>query len=226
MIKINLAQKKQAAGSGGGGGGGTAAGGGGTGTGMTSFTNLKNVKFDREMFKELPLPKLAVAIAVAYGANYFAEDYMQTQLQAQDQIIETLNSEKNKAAAEKLKTADFRELEKVLESDKNNLLKKIGVIEKLMLHRNETFTLLKTVSELTPADLWLTDLRLEGEKVSLKASVPSDSSSVTEFPRLVAGNALFTGQSDTQQGTLTNTIESSTGIRLSVFEVTTKRRAP
>ena len=222
MIKINLAQKKQAVG---GGAGGTAAVGDAPGTGMTGITNLKNMKFDREMLKELPLPKLAVALAVAYGANYFADDYMQTQLQAQDQVIEKLNADKTKANAEKAKTASFRELEKVLESDKNNLLKKIGVIEKLMLHRNGTFTLLKTVSELTPADLWLTDLRLDGEKVTLKASVPSDSSSVTEFPRLVAGNALFTGQGDTQQGTLTNSIETGTGIRLSVFEVTTKRRA-
>lgn len=224
MIKINLAQKKQAAGSGG--GGATSAGADGGGTGMTSFTNLKNIKFDRESLKELPLPKLAVALVVAYGGHYFAEDYMQTQLQAQDQIIEALNAEKAKATAEKNKTASFRELEKVLENDKNNLLKKIGVIEKLMLHRNGTFTLLKTVSELTPADLWLTDLRLEGDKVTLKASVSSDSASVTEFPRLVAGNALFTGQADTQQGTLTNAVEASTGIRLSIFEVTTKRRAP
>jgi Tfp pilus assembly protein PilN len=220
MIKINLAQKKQSAGS-------TAGGGitsAGTGSGLGAPTGITNLKFDRDFLKELPLAKIAVAIAVAYGANYFAEDYMQTQIQSQDRIIEKLQADQAKATVEKNKIASFRDLEKILESDRNNLLKKIGVIEKLMLHRNGTFTLLKTVSELTPPDLWLTDLRLEGERVTLKVSVPADSSSVTEFPRMVAGNALFTGQSDTQQGTLTNTVEASTGIRLSVFEVTTKRR--
>ncbi len=211
MIKINLALKKQPAG-----GGSEAAG---EGLGLSKLTP----KIDSEAIKQLPLPRIGLTLAVIFLAGWIVDEEKTSKLTALDKKIEQLQAKKLELQREKASLAGVKQIEEELEKNRVSLQNKIDAVDKLTLNRDAVYRTLKTLAEISPPDLWISSLKVEGASVEIKAKAPADSLVPSEFYRAIAENAQFAGSSATQQGEIQNALEKS-GMRVSTFQITTKRR--
>ncbi len=204
MIRINLAKRKMS---------NVVAGEGKPGA-KNILANL-----DFESFKDLPIRKFGLPIVVAILATYFLGDFKSQEIQkVQDEITKAM-AEQTKLQLELTKTKRFDELKKQIDSDEFMIKTKLQTIEKLIVDRTTPPKLLLALSRAIPADVWLSDLKVNGTEVTLKGS-SLDFNQISDFMRNLNESAFFKELNlrSTQQA------KDESGLEIAQFELSALRR--
>jgi Tfp pilus assembly protein PilN len=147
MIRINLAQKKQAS--------GTKAGGTNVGT-LTSIGRMRGASLSPDLLPligKILLP-LILSVAAFYGYDYYTQqltDDMQKEM-------DVVTKERDRIQDELKRIKGFEAVKADLEQNDLILRTKIDTIEKLITGRDFTVKSLVTLSQALPHEVWLTQL--------------------------------------------------------------------
>lgn len=142
MIKINLANPKQAA---------YVGGSGKTGVGQSFLNSFRDSGSDwMPVLKKAGLP-LFLCFAASYGFDY----YTQTMDEEMLQEIATLEKEKDQIGRELQKIKGFEGVKVELERNELVLRAKIDTIEKLIRGRDYTVKTLIYFAQSVPKDVWM-----------------------------------------------------------------------
>lgn len=215
MIRLNLATQKR-----------PAAAGGTEGTSFTSVSglNLKGV-LDRLKGGGSSLPgdfnarKVILVVVVGFMASYLVGDYKDGELAKLDQQIAALNAKKTEMDAELAKAKGYERVKAALEKDQNALQNKIQTIKNLVDGRQDSYKMLRALSDIIPPDVWITEFRVDGGKISLTGgSVGLDQ--VSKFMSNLSENIFFT------ELTLKSTTQerNKAGLEVSKFDLSARRR--
>jgi Tfp pilus assembly protein PilN len=156
MIRINLAQKKQASYVGGAGKTGAFASlGKSSGSGTGFFSAFKGSVGDSVG----PLLLRIVIPAMLCGGAYFGYEYYTEQKIAEmAQETDAINNEKNRIEAELRKIKGYEVVKLELERNELILRTKIQTIEKLIRGRDFTVKSLVVLSQALPREVWLNEI--------------------------------------------------------------------
>lgn len=168
MIRINLAQKKQASYVGGTKAGSFATMGKGGATSVT-LTSIKQVFASGSASSFGPiLSKIMVPLVLSVAAYFGYDYYVQQQSDEMQQESETISKEKTRIEAELRKIKGFEVVKGELERNELVIRTKIQTIEKLIRGRDFTVKSLVVLSQSLPKEVWLTDLAASEVGYSIK----------------------------------------------------------
>ncbi|MBI2711960.1 MAG: PilN domain-containing protein [Bdellovibrio sp.] len=203
MIKINLALKKQTGGADGGKGGG---GGGPLG------------KMDFDAFKGVPIRKIAVPLVVGFLASYLLDNYKEEQLKKLEEAVTKSQNEASKYLNDAQKYKTYEPIKKQLDDDEALLRTKLDVVKKLTAMRGAQGKLLSAVSSTIPAEVWLTDFRVEKNEVVVRGA-SLGYGQISDFMKSLNENSNFSGfeLKNSQQ-------DKDGGLEIATFELKGKRR--
>lgn len=176
MIKINLATRKQAI-----------AVGASEGTKGISFGSGK---LDLDFIKAPGFRKMFAAIGAVVVINYSVGVYKAEEVEKVASKLPPVIQEQSKLRAELSKMAQLKEQQKELTDVEQMVSTKIEVIKKLIQGRELPPQILKLLSEVCPPDVWITDLRIENEKMFLKGEA-IDLEQITPFVQNIKNSALI-----------------------------------
>jgi type IV pilus assembly protein PilN len=141
----------------------------------------------REARRKAELRQMLLVSAVAAGVLllgiYLAETRIQNQRAHAEASVEQLESDLARYKPQELKVAEFRKT-------RTELLEKLAVIRGLDAARTGPVRILEEVRAQTPARLWLTGLRTEGDAITLEGA-SLDNSVVADFLRNLNGSKHF-----------------------------------
>jgi Tfp pilus assembly protein PilN len=156
MIRINLAQKKQA----------SYVGGSKTGSfssmGRSSdglFGSIKTALSGGAVTSMIPMmTKILLPVVLCIAAYFAVESYTQDKLAEMQQESDTISKEKTRIEVELRKIKGYEVVKVELERNELILRTKIQTIEKLIRGRDFTVKSLVVLSQSLPKEVWLTDL--------------------------------------------------------------------
>jgi len=211
MIRINLAQKKQASYLG---GSKTAsfASGGKTGT-MTALRGL--MSGGAASATTTALAKILIPLILSVGAYYAYDYYTGQKLAEMQQEVNTLDQEKTRIQNELRKIKGYEVVKTELERNEMILRTKIQTIEKLILGRDFTVKSLVVLSQSLPKAVWLTDLSATETAYDLKGGT-TDISLVSDLMTRLGGTIYY------KDVTLKSTA-ADPGQRMATFELSARR---
>lgn len=204
MIKINLATRKQS------------GVGGGESKAIKMAPTLTNINLDQ--FKELPLRKVLVPLALA-GVGYFLlNSYKEDEIRKLDAALGQMNAQNSTIQSEIAKLKSYEPIRKSLEQDEITIRTKLDTIKKLMADRSTPPRLLMSVANSMPKEVWLNELRLEKGQFNFKGTA-MDYNQISDFMKGLNDNAFFSDVNlkDSQQ-------VSDAKTDMANFEVMAKRR--
>jgi Tfp pilus assembly protein PilN len=167
MIRINLAQKKQASYVGGAKTGSFASMG--KGAGGSAMDSLKGLMGSGSMAALTPLLiKIAIPAVLSVGAYFGYDYYVQQKTVEMAQESETIAKEKTRIETELRKIKGYEVVKAELERNELILRTKIQTIEKLIRGRDFTVKSLVVLSQALPKEVWLMDMVTTETNYSLK----------------------------------------------------------
>ncbi len=213
MIKINLAQRAQAAYTGTRAETGTASllskfkigGGGGSASSLG----------DLMVFR-----KLALGGLILFLASTFVDEYEDSELKSIDAQITTLQEQSKQLQAVVVKTKAFEALKKTMEQDALVMSTKIETIQKLIEDRAVPPKIMLAFTTATPPGVWLQELRVSRSEVSFRGS-GTEFNQVTDFMRTLGEVAYLSNVTlkSTQQ-----VKDPVSGNTVASFELTASRK--
>ncbi|MGE0614309.1 MAG: PilN domain-containing protein [Bacteriovoracia bacterium] len=211
MIKINLAQKKQAA---------FASSEGGTGTSATTASRMNRVKFNLEDVQELRgvIVQIVVCIVVALAANWWWDGFQAEKMEEVGKLVTEENRRQAELKARIAKTSGYEAIKKQLDADEIVIKTKIDTIHSLMTDRRGTINMLMLLSDVIPPNVWLERFTVGGDSVSVSGN-SMDLNLISDFMKSLSESALFEGLnlSSTEQRKVDN-------VDLASFSLTAKVR--
>jgi Tfp pilus assembly protein PilN len=212
MIKINLALRKQPS--------GATEGTKGTGATFNTFSleKFKDARLDG--LKELPIKKLALFITAIGLSWYFMDDWKATKLADLDTEISKLTAERARLSKMLEKTKELDVLKKALETDEALIRNKIETVQKLIQDRQTPPKLLLSLSSGMPAEVWISDFKIEKDEVTFHGS-SLNFGQISDFMKTINESALF---KDVKLVKTEQAKDNKTGMEIADFELQAKRR--
>lgn len=155
MIRINLASRKQS----------SALTSVGT---MTAAKSAGKVSLNMGSFGDLPIAKLLLPVLVYFGANYYLSDFKATEIGRLEQAVEKVTKDKVNLEVMLAKTKGYEDIKRSLDADEKLIRTKLDTIKKLVSDRSTPPKILAELSRSIPADVWLTEFKIENGRVSIK----------------------------------------------------------
>ncbi len=217
MIKINLAQRAQAAYSGTKAEGGTASllsrfklGGGGGGGSSSAAGSLGNV---------LAFRKLILGGVILFLASTFVDEYQDMELKTVDDQIASHQEQGKQLQAFVNKTKAFDQLKKSMEQDSMVMSTKIQTIQKLIEDRAVPPRMMLSFITATPPGVWLQELKVGKSEISFRGS-GAEFNQVSDFMRSLGEVAYISNV------TLKNTqqVKDASGNTVASFELSANRK--
>lgn len=177
MIKINLATRKQAIAI-------------SSAEGTRGFSLSSGGKFDLDFLKSPGFRKMFAALGAVFVINYSIEAYKTEEIAKINAKFAPVMQEQNKLRIELAKLAKLKEDEKSLNEEAQMVTTKIEVIKKLIQGRELPPEVLKLLSESCPPDVWITELRIENEKMFLRGEA-IDLEQITPFVQNIKSSSLI-----------------------------------
>lgn len=141
MIKINLSTAKKAA-------------------------NLSNLGgFD---FTKLKIKALILVIVIVYIPDFFVYSIWEEERQAASQVLQTKQAELSSLKRKVTQFQDFEKQIKELKAQEENLGKKLTAVKQAISEKKNPSTLLLYIAKNIPAELWLKELTIEDDTMTIK----------------------------------------------------------
>lgn len=178
MIKINLATRKQAV---------------AVGLGEPSskgFSLGSGKKLDLDFLKEPGFRKMFAALAAILVISYSADVYKAEEVAKVEAKLPAIQQEQTKLRNQLTEMASLKLQEKELTDTAQMITTKIEVLKTLIQGREIPPQILKLLSDSCPPDVWVTDLRVENEKMFLKGEA-IDLEQITPFVQSIKSSALI-----------------------------------
>ena len=197
MIKINLASRKQS----------------GAVDGKPSLTET----LDLSILKEPAVRRVVLGLVVAIAGYAAADSFKVEELEKADRSMKKLQEQRTKLEAEASKMKSHEELKKLLEQNQDVIKRKLEIMQKLMADRSTPHKLLLMFSTATPADAWLSELRISNTEVLIKG-YSAGLTQVSDLMRNLSESAYLTDVN------LKDSQQNKEGGELAAFEISAKPR--
>lgn len=182
MIKINLAQKKQAS---------FVEGKNKTSTmEFSSITKSLTRGTDLSSLKEFPLKKILLSVILIVVSSMVVDDLMKSEMITVEQQIQKLQVKQNEIRALVAKTNGYQEIKKQLDDDEHVLQTKITSLKAISKTRASTSRMLIDLSKSIPEEAWLDEFKLESDGFSF-SGYATDYNYISDFMRSLESSAFF-----------------------------------
>jgi Tfp pilus assembly protein PilN len=152
-------------------------------------------------------------------ANYLSSSFQAEELSKLDGQLEKLVTQQKGLKAELEKTKGFEAIKKSLEADELTMRTKIEVINKLLQDRQKPPKVLLGLSNIIPADVWLSTFELDASEVKL-SGYAMNNLQVPEFQKNLNESADFKDVTLLGQSSM----KDSSGMDVVKFDFQAKRR--
>lgn len=207
MIKINLANKKRAAGT-------------GTQAGNDSPRRAAlNAGESLGMLKNPKFRQLILLFAGLAGVYYTLESYKADELQKADAAVQVATQKSAQLRAEVAKTSGFEEMKRSLDADELAIRTKIETIQKLVAERPVLPKAMQSVATIIPSDVWLSEFKANADDFTF-TGYSMGYGQISDFMKSLGDSAYFTDlrMVASQMG------RDDTGNEVAQFELGAKRR--
>lgn len=222
MIKINLAERKNAstaAAAAGGGGGGLfggfkfSLGGGGGGAAGADLSEAT-----RQLVRDV-LVRIALFVALYFAGDQFVIQLKEQTLASLRQEIATIEGEAAKLDSELSKRAVYEQEKNAIEEAEKAQLARMAAIDKLILGRDAELKLLRELSAVLPPELWLRSVELDPKEIAISGTATS----VEQVTQLIRALDLTSHYKDAQPR-MSEELDAVTGRAFQQFDIREKRR--
>lgn len=172
-------------------------------------------------WKTSPIPKIAVALGILVAASMYIEDEQKKALDKLNGEIAAVERETEENQRKFASMKDYEEKKRVLEEDEKILRAKLETLNSLLENRNAPVKMMLQVAQGIPEEVWLTEMRVGTEEVSLAGGTPGYNQ-VSDFLKALTDSTEFADVS------LRGVQEDQSGAkeRFQTFEIQAKRRRP
>jgi Tfp pilus assembly protein PilN len=174
MIKINLAKRLTTKSSGSG------------GSGLDGLLG----KVDLDQLKDLPIKKAAIPLVAAFIASYGSDYYRESMVESLDVVVRKLTEESQKLQTEGQKFESYTAMKKIIDEDEITLKTKLDTINTLLDGRKLPARTLLTFLDTIPEEVWLTEVDINPNAISVKGSA-FDFSQISDFMKNLNESSLF-----------------------------------
>jgi Tfp pilus assembly protein PilN len=205
MIKINLLKRKK-------------PGGGGKSQKIFGIEIGKGIELDGLKdfnWKTSPFPRMIIAGILVYASDLQVASMKQEKLTEQDGMIAAVEAEQAEIVKKLAKVKGFEPLKKQLEDDERNIQAKLDIINQLLENRDAPPRLLRQLSGILPAEVWLQSLTVNDGRLSIEGGATSYSL-VSDFMKGVSDSSMFSAVTLGQ----VNETQGSEGLKYQSFSIT------
>lgn len=222
MIKINLAKKREGA------------------SGLSGFSIAQIREWIQSLTarKEIPLPdvqvgedpskakfwkafgKWAVCIGLLIGIDYWIGFEKNERLSKISTQLSALEIEKNQVQQRLLKVKGYETIKKQLEEDEKSIRTKVDVMAQLLTDRNIASKMLMHIAQAIPAEVWLTELKMDPKAVKVTGST-SGYNQVSDFIKNLTETADF---NEISLSGIEESLSRTQDQRIQNFELSAARR--
>lgn len=169
--------------------------------------------------KELNLVHLGLVVALYhFGADHLREQWKNEKLIINAQVEDIRNVEKKKR--EQLKSYDgIKSQIEAFQVQEQKLYTRLDTVKELIKIKKNPLSILMYISNNAPSNLWLNELSMDADVLTIKGSTNSYNS-ISQFLDKLKGSTYF---ADSLNLNSTATVEDkASGGRVEVFEISTK----
>lgn len=209
MIKINLLKRKK-------------AGGGGPnklfGIDLGGVKGLDTSALRDFDFKRSPFVRIAISLAVIYGADLWIQGQKLERLSEEDGRINAQQAEIDEVSKKLGKVKGFEPLKKQLEDDERNIQTKLDLINSLLENREAPAQLMRQISQIIPEEVWLDTLSVKDGTLKISGGATSYNI-VTDFMKGLGESTLFSGVNLSQVNE-----SSKDGVKFQQFDISAQTK--
>jgi len=199
MIKINLSLRKHAATS---------------EQPKKGRASIRSLKIGLEDGKKFPIKKFAPPLIIVILVSMLIETEKEKKMAEATKLFNAVKKQNTQLMTELAKKKGYEEQKRRIDTDEFTMKSKIDIIEKLVSERGQSYTMLKTLSENIPENVWLTSFGRNGKSLFFVGR-SLGFNPITDFMKKLDGDAYFKNL----QLKKTEQIGGPGGQKISSFEI-------